>query len=205
MLATVVVFFFACMFPIKVFFLWIVTMSDDIFDVIDNETYYLLLYFCRVMFYINSAINPILYNIMSSKFREGFRKVFHCINWPRTPKRFRLTPRPHSSNDWTRRKTVSSALIPPPVKSPRSSPSSPRVRTTVAIERSPQLSGSMATIDDDQKQKQRRQRHYQESFRHHHHSRRHREPTMDGSKNIVFIEERKILVIPTTTSADSGK
>ena len=37
------------------------------------------LYFARLMFYINSAINPILYNIMSSKFRNGFKRVFHCV------------------------------------------------------------------------------------------------------------------------------
>ena len=30
------------------------------------------------MFYINSAINPILYNVMSSKFRDGFKRVFSC-------------------------------------------------------------------------------------------------------------------------------
>ena len=27
------------------------------------------------MFYINSAINPILYNVMSSKFRDGFKRL----------------------------------------------------------------------------------------------------------------------------------
>ena len=56
MLATVVVFFFACMLPFKILTLWIVTLQRDVFDVIDVETFYLLLYFSRVMFYINSAI-----------------------------------------------------------------------------------------------------------------------------------------------------
>jgi hypothetical protein len=32
--------------------------------------------FCRVMVYLNSAINPILYNLMSSKFRNGFLRLF---------------------------------------------------------------------------------------------------------------------------------
>jgi hypothetical protein len=30
------------------------------------------------MFYLNSAINPILYNLMSSKFREGFLNLLKC-------------------------------------------------------------------------------------------------------------------------------
>ena len=91
MLVTVVVFFFACMMPFKVLTLWITASPVEVFDVIDNETYYILVYFSRVMFYINSAINPILYNIMSSKFREGFRRVFYCVNWPLTPRRLRLS------------------------------------------------------------------------------------------------------------------
>ena len=78
MLTAVVIFFFACMMPFKIFILWIITLDKDVDDVISMETYYLLLYFCRVMFYINSAINPILYNIMSSRFHEGFLKLFNC-------------------------------------------------------------------------------------------------------------------------------
>lgn len=45
------------------------------------EHYYNVLYFCRVMLYLNSAVNPILYNLMSSKFRKGFRKVYCCFFW----------------------------------------------------------------------------------------------------------------------------
>ena len=108
MLVTVVVFFFACMLPFKILTLWIVTLKVDVLDVINVETFYLLLYFSRVMFYINSAINPILYNIMSSKFREGFRKVFHCVEWPLTPRRLRLA-HTSSSNDWKRKTTYTSS------------------------------------------------------------------------------------------------
>jgi hypothetical protein len=36
------------------------------------------LLFCRTMVYINSAINPILYNAMSVKFRRAFRRVLCC-------------------------------------------------------------------------------------------------------------------------------
>merc|ERR1719471_1327324 len=47
-------------------------------DTFNTEVYFNLLYFSRLMFYINSAINPILYNTMSSRFRERFRRVFGC-------------------------------------------------------------------------------------------------------------------------------
>lgn len=37
-----------------------------------------MLYFSRCMWYLNAAMNPILYNLMSSKFREGFVKLLGC-------------------------------------------------------------------------------------------------------------------------------
>ncbi|KAM4650296.1 thyrotropin-releasing hormone receptor-like [Amazona ochrocephala] len=37
-----------------------------------------LLLFCRMCIYLNSAINPIIYNLMSQKFRAAFRKLCKC-------------------------------------------------------------------------------------------------------------------------------
>lgn len=37
-----------------------------------------MLYACRIMLYLNSAINPILYNLISSKFRDAFVAVLCC-------------------------------------------------------------------------------------------------------------------------------
>ncbi|XP_065502038.1 thyrotropin-releasing hormone receptor-like [Caloenas nicobarica] len=36
------------------------------------------LLFCRMCIYLNSAINPIIYNLMSQKFRAAFRKLYKC-------------------------------------------------------------------------------------------------------------------------------
>ncbi|NWI43519.1 TRFR protein, partial [Picathartes gymnocephalus] len=36
------------------------------------------LLFCRLCIYLNSAINPIIYNLMSQKFRAAFRKLYKC-------------------------------------------------------------------------------------------------------------------------------
>ena len=78
MLFTVVVTFFACMLPFKVLSLWVVLLPTDFDQYINPEAYFNLLYFARIMYYTNSAINPILYNIMSSKFR--FEKSSHINN-----------------------------------------------------------------------------------------------------------------------------
>ncbi|NWV22258.1 TRFR protein, partial [Origma solitaria] len=37
-----------------------------------------LLLFCRLCIYLNSAVNPIIYNLMSQKFRAAFRKLYKC-------------------------------------------------------------------------------------------------------------------------------
>ncbi|XP_026880071.2 thyrotropin-releasing hormone receptor [Electrophorus electricus] len=36
------------------------------------------LLFCRLCIYLNSAINPVIYNVMSQKFRAAFRKLCQC-------------------------------------------------------------------------------------------------------------------------------
>ncbi|KAF5292452.1 hypothetical protein FQA39_LY13999 [Lamprigera yunnana] len=72
MLGTVVLSFFLCLIPFRVFTLWIIIVPDESIQRLGAEKYYNILYFCRIMVYLNSAINPILYNLMSSKFRTGF-------------------------------------------------------------------------------------------------------------------------------------
>ncbi|XP_053718587.1 thyrotropin-releasing hormone receptor b [Synchiropus splendidus] len=40
------------------------------------DSWFLLL--CRICIYLNSAINPVIYNAMSQKFRAAFRKICRC-------------------------------------------------------------------------------------------------------------------------------
>ncbi|KAM9310440.1 thyrotropin-releasing hormone receptor [Pholidichthys leucotaenia] len=47
------------------------------------DTWFLL--FCRLCIYLNSAINPVIYNAMSQKFRAAFKKLCRC-GPPRTEK-----------------------------------------------------------------------------------------------------------------------
>lgn len=78
MLGAVVLSFFTCLLPFRVLTLWIIFVPEETFQSLNVETYYNLLYFCRIMWYLNSAVNPILYNLMSSKFRKGFFKLCRC-------------------------------------------------------------------------------------------------------------------------------
>jgi hypothetical protein len=75
MLGTVVLSFFICLIPFRVFTLWFIFVPAEQVHRLGIEGYYNLLYFCRSMLYLNSAINPILYNLMSSKFRDGFMRI----------------------------------------------------------------------------------------------------------------------------------
>ncbi|GBP26534.1 Thyrotropin-releasing hormone receptor [Eumeta japonica] len=78
MLGTVVLCFFVCLIPFRILILWIIIAPTEHLQEMSPEKYYNILYFSRIMLYINSAINPILYNLMSSKFRIGFCKVCVC-------------------------------------------------------------------------------------------------------------------------------
>lgn len=76
MLGTVVFTFFVCLLPYRALTLWLIFVPDlHLSQVFGHETFYQILAFCRFMLYLNSAINPILYNLMSSKFRDGFRRL----------------------------------------------------------------------------------------------------------------------------------
>ncbi|XP_046628195.1 thyrotropin-releasing hormone receptor-like [Neodiprion virginianus] len=75
MLGTVVLSFFVCLLPFRAFTLWVICGSQDSMIGLGIDGYYGVLYFSRVMLYLNSAVNPILYNLMSTKFREGFLRL----------------------------------------------------------------------------------------------------------------------------------
>nr|QXN57742.1 ETHR-A protein [Anopheles gambiae] len=81
MLGAVVLAFFTCLLPFRVLTLWIILVPEGTFQQLAPERYYNLLYFSRIMLYLNSAVNPILYNLMSSKFRKGFLRLCSCSQW----------------------------------------------------------------------------------------------------------------------------
>ncbi|RWS06987.1 growth hormone secretagogue receptor type 1-like protein, partial [Dinothrombium tinctorium] len=77
MLASVCFTFFTCLLPFRLMTLWILLTSSEAIANVGMENYYTYLYICRIMLYFNSSINPILYNVISTKFRKGFCHALH--------------------------------------------------------------------------------------------------------------------------------
>jgi hypothetical protein len=81
---------FICLLPYRVFSLWSAMATKETFRKLGNKGYNTLLIFCRVTFYINSALNPIFYHIISSKFQDSFKKFFTRSNQSQRGKRTSL-------------------------------------------------------------------------------------------------------------------
>ncbi|XP_066538394.1 thyrotropin-releasing hormone receptor [Hoplias malabaricus] len=71
MLAVVVVLFALLWMPYRT----LVVVNSFLKNSYDDAWFIL---FCRLCIYLNSAINPVIYNAMSQKFRAAFRKLCHC-------------------------------------------------------------------------------------------------------------------------------
>ena len=77
MLMHVVIMFYICLFPLKT---WnIVFLFSDLYPSIYSDLGIKIYWYINVIvhfcFYLNSMINPILYNFMSKKFRNSFKKI----------------------------------------------------------------------------------------------------------------------------------
>lgn len=76
LLMSVVGSFFVCLTPYRILIFFIIVAAPEQIAAIDRDTFFTLLNFSRIMFYLHSALDPILYNLMSSKFRKSFAKLF---------------------------------------------------------------------------------------------------------------------------------
>ncbi|XP_070777876.1 thyrotropin-releasing hormone receptor b [Enoplosus armatus] len=71
MLAVVVILFATLWMPYRT-----LVVVNSFLDRAYLDNWFLL--FCRICIYLNSAINPVIYNAMSQKFRAAFRKICRC-------------------------------------------------------------------------------------------------------------------------------
>ena len=84
MLMCVLCTFYICLFPLKLWSLVIMFGSNwrGFFSFIGFKRYWYINVTVRNFFYLNSSINPILYNCLSQKFRKSFKKLCifkHCF------------------------------------------------------------------------------------------------------------------------------
>lgn len=75
MLIGIIILFFVCLLPFRILALWETVYPDGMLQQIGPEPYLNVMFFCRLLIYVNSAGNPIIYNIVSTKFRRAFQKV----------------------------------------------------------------------------------------------------------------------------------
>lgn len=78
LMLAVVVMFFICLLPQRAVSLWLIFADKSNIMSLQLEGYLLLKTFPRVLVYMNSAINPIIYNFISTKFRNAFLNIL-CI------------------------------------------------------------------------------------------------------------------------------
>lgn len=75
LLKTITSVFFLCLLPLNILRHFFIFGKEADFAKLGLEGYLGLLYFARVMLYLNSCINPIVYNILSRKFRLSFKQI----------------------------------------------------------------------------------------------------------------------------------
>ena len=106
--------FFVFLSPFRILIVWSMNWSNEDYERMGIEGYYALLYFSKIMFYMNSSSNPVVLYAMSSKFRAKFQHILCC------------KPLPASSNMVSRTGTLRHSCISRHSGSMRHSAESPR-------------------------------------------------------------------------------
>lgn len=85
MLAAVVIAFFICWAPFHAQRLIYIYGKDSKYFLTINEW---MFYITGLLYYVSSTVNPILYNVMSNRYRVAFRETLCCCCQPRTSNGF---------------------------------------------------------------------------------------------------------------------
>lgn len=76
MLIGIITLFFVSIFPIRVVSLWMVFTPVVKQRELGIDGYMNLISFARLMLYVNSAGNPVIYSLTSTKFKRAFKRLF---------------------------------------------------------------------------------------------------------------------------------
>jgi len=78
---SIVSIFFVCHLPYRATSMYLTFVDRRVVGQLGLERYLLILYSARICFYINHAINPLIYNFVSTKFKFAARAKVHFQNW----------------------------------------------------------------------------------------------------------------------------
>ena len=75
-IASIVTVFFICHLPFRVAGLWLSFADPSTIGRLGLERYLGIVYSTRILFYLNHALNPVVYNFVSTKFRCALSELF---------------------------------------------------------------------------------------------------------------------------------
>ncbi|XP_035691409.1 growth hormone secretagogue receptor type 1-like [Branchiostoma floridae] len=75
MMVTVVVVFFVSLLPQRVVQLWLILAPREDINAFGQHDVLILVVFLRIMLYLNSTLNPIIYTLFSTQFRSAFLRL----------------------------------------------------------------------------------------------------------------------------------
>ncbi|XP_045198897.2 growth hormone secretagogue receptor type 1-like [Mercenaria mercenaria] len=92
LISSIVFVFFLCHLPLRVAGLWFTFEDKNVIYSLGLEKYLTILYATRIIFYLNHALNPIVYNFVSRKFRQALKSV-SLKKWSRSDFKRSVTKR----------------------------------------------------------------------------------------------------------------
>ena len=75
MLIVIIILFFVSLCPIRAVTIWLIFTPTERVTSIGHEAFLNLISFARIMMYLNSASNPIVYSLASTKFKLAFKTI----------------------------------------------------------------------------------------------------------------------------------
>ena len=78
MMFTVAIMFFICLLPFKLISVWTTFDAVLFIKVLGMDGFITIMYVARMMFYLNSTINPIIYSLVSTRFRKYIHPTLVC-------------------------------------------------------------------------------------------------------------------------------
>lgn len=96
MLMAVWIMFFVCLLPYRILGTWVIFARPEQIQSLGRDMYNYITYSCRILLYVNSTTNPIIYNVVSSRFRHGLMRAFGPKHWLHDRTRISSSSRAHS-------------------------------------------------------------------------------------------------------------